>query len=702
MPSNWTKLADDVQDLVAFFSASEDIYLHPFSPGIDKSKLINEIKKENWNKVKTYSFFVVDKDDAAVFYEGTEWSEFKLTINPLELTQDENFAVNITATQDGVVSEHNGIVFRDLVISGTTGLHPSRGTGGADRKGKVIGGAPNKQKNRTGYEEFLQLRNYLRAYALMKKDPTSEDSRGAVLTFINRKDNERLIVEPIKFTMKRSTAKGPLYDYSIVLKVIGNMSPIEDKKVSGIFATIDEVSDSINDFVETGRKILLKSAGLLRQFEREINNTFFEPLRQFDLFIKTGAGLVQSIGNMGKNLVSQFKSSLTVNLLVKLKEDKEEAIANGATGAGAILAGATIPTNIEVAALKGGQAILDLGDDVLVDADLDETLLPVGIANSFTQEKNNSQNLTKNFFKELAVETVRIRDNVAEAFGLGDETYNAFANRAVTFTPSPTKQITTEEQEILFAFARIIQALNLTIAYGGDKFEKNLETTFAEKEIDFNNLVNLPVPSSVKEVIIAPGQSLEDIAFVNYRDWNRWVEIAVLNNLIPPYITDDPEEAGERIKIAGDRIIIPSDGSQVDTNVVISGENRFNSDLSETEKRLGIDFKLTDQFDLAFNNRSDIELIRGGQNAGQAIKIKMNLEKGDLRLHPRTGLGLIIGEKVTDADGLFDSITNTILADPRFSSIRDFSLQVQGNTVIIDLNLFVTESETPVPISLNL
>jgi len=131
-------------------------------------------------------------------------------------------------------------------------------------------------------------------------------------------------------------------------------------------------------------------------------------------------------------------------------------------------------------------------------------------------------------------------------------------------------------------------------------------------------------------------------------------------------------------------------------------ENKFNKNLSETERKMGIDLKLGDNFDIIVNNQDDFELITGGANAGQAIRIKMNLEKGDLKRHRDIGLGLIIGEKNIDVDFLFDEFTNTILQDPRFDEVKTFDLSVEGNTIVITMNLLVTESATPVPLTVKL
>ncbi|CAK0758496.1 hypothetical protein CCP1ISM_830002 [Azospirillaceae bacterium] len=642
--------------------------------------LIQEVNSKNWNKSLAYSFFVKAKNSGV---PSKHFQEFKLQLNPQNITQDENFAINITPTQDAIISEHNGIVLRDLTISGTTGVNPNRGSTGSKADGRVI----TSQSSRTGYEEFNHLRNYLRAYSTYKKNIKNN---GMVLTFLNRKDGEELIVEPIRFSMKRSGNRGPLYDYNIQFKIIGSRNFKDpDKKDTGFFASLQETIGTINDTLAAGRAVLLRSSDLLRQVEREINNTIFEPLRQLELLIKTLGGLNSQLGDMGDGLVARFDNSLTLNILKQMTEKPELAAS-----------GIVFPVNLIAASAVGGSTLLALRKDSFLAVDLDESNLTSELAKDFVADRQKILALPKSFFEDLRATSQRVADNATEFFGLGDPSYNAYAERPQTFVPSPTKQTTTQELEILFAFSQIQQAINLLLAYGNEHFQSNLEQKFSDSETNFNDEISIPFPSSVNEVVIAPGQSVEDLATQYLDDFSRWPEIVQLNNLIPPFITDS--STNSRIKAYGQRIMIPSDDGQIDTNVIVVREDKFNKKLTETEKRLGIDIKLNDQFDFILNNNNDYEVITGGNNAGQAIRIKFNLTKGDLRYHKTIGIGVPIGEKITNADMLYDEIVNTILQDPRFEKINDFDLMIDGGTIVVKLNLNVVESATPVPLTLNL
>jgi hypothetical protein len=226
----------------------------------------------------------------------------------------------------------------------------------------------------------------------------------------------------------------------------------------------------------------------------------------------------------------------------------------------------------------------------------------------------------------------------------------------------------------------------------------NTDQKFADAENAFNGLLNIPVPNSTDEIIIPPNASIEDVAYRELGDHTRWIEIVQLNNLIPPYISETSDNV--RIKVPGDRLLIPNETKSSRSNIKIIKENKYNKQLTETEKRLGIDIKLNDKFDFVVTNNNDFALSVGGNNAAQAFIIKLNINKGDLKFHKEIGINLSIGEKTNNIDNLYDEIVSTILHDPRFSEINNFRLGLEGGTVSIQMDVKLLDSATPVPISI--
>ena len=224
----------------------------------------------SWQKSKGYSFRVVTAENIKTDAGG--FKEFPLQINPQELQQDEVFAIKVTPTLRGVLVEHQGVLIKDIVINGTTGISPKRREGGADSNT----GKPILATGHSGFEEFQELRSYFRAYAEAKR----VDYKGTLrMLFINRKDGEAIFVEPQKFSMKRSSSKPFMYDYSIILKGIGN-AQLNDGMVGppDVDSVLESVDKAINQ-VSRGVQIVNGAVGLIQRTERDIVNAVLEPAR---------------------------------------------------------------------------------------------------------------------------------------------------------------------------------------------------------------------------------------------------------------------------------------------------------------------------------------------------------------------------------------------------------------------------------------
>jgi len=264
--------------------------------GIDQISNQPAYNDKNWKASRGYAFSVVEVDPKSNAIIGINdgntdalnWDEFRLQINPQELSQDEVFAIEVTPTLRGVLVEHQGVLIKDISISGTTGVSPMRRDGGAFSDT----GNPIFQVGHSGYKEFHELRTYFRAYAEAKRTEDRSESE-LRMVFKNFKDNEYLFVEPQKFTMKRSADKPFHYDYSISLKGIGVASGIKPPQLD-FFEKINAVLEDIQDYLDAAVKIIRASSGILLRFQRDINSTLLGPLlalRQAIAAIKGGRAL---------------------------------------------------------------------------------------------------------------------------------------------------------------------------------------------------------------------------------------------------------------------------------------------------------------------------------------------------------------------------------------------------------------------------
>lgn len=131
--------------------------------------------------------------------------------------------------------------------------------------------------------------------------------------------------------------------------------------------------------------------------------------------------------------------------------------------------------------------------------------------------------------------------------------------------------------------------------------------------------------------------------------------------------------------------------------VIRSAESPITKTLTEQERQLGVDLKLTNTNDLELNNLNDFKLIAGGANAAQAIKVRLGIEPRGLLFHPEIGTDLMIGEKTKDAFLIKTQIIQSLSQDQRFENV-DASVTIQGGFVFADIRVALINTGLEVPL----
>ena len=247
---------------------------------------LQKVKPALWNKNPGYLFEM----------DGANYKKYRLQLNPQSIKQSEPFSIKIIPTQSGIVTENEGFVLKDLVISGTTGIYPSRGPNGVPDGGYSIDG------NKSGYQEFLDFRNFIREYAEIKKSPTSSNVK---LIFKNFKDNEFWYVEPVKFDGSRSKDTPFSYNYEVTFKIIGKAETLFDSFLSAL--GIDNILDGIENSID----VFNGYVGLLENIESAVSNILILPL-------ETAMGIIQGI-SQGVIRVSSLPRKFYEDIVLEAK-----------------------------------------------------------------------------------------------------------------------------------------------------------------------------------------------------------------------------------------------------------------------------------------------------------------------------------------------------------------------------------------------
>jgi hypothetical protein len=150
-------------------------------------------------------------------------------------------------------------------------------------------------------------------------------------------------------------------------------------------------------------------------------------------------------------------------------------------------------------------------------------------------------------------------------------------------------------------------------------------------------------------------------------------------------------------------ILIPS--SDALPNSRVEEVPWFLAKAAEDEKNAKIDLAIGPNGDLIFDSTADLTLSYGLNNAVQAIKLKLQTEKGTLRQHLDYGLLNLVGSKNTNAIEiqrlLTDSIVQQIGADSRFERVNSINVApiAGASGFTISMSVKLAGGSTVIPIS---
>jgi phage baseplate assembly protein W len=118
------------------------------------------------------------------------------------------------------------------------------------------------------------------------------------------------------------------------------------------------------------------------------------------------------------------------------------------------------------------------------------------------------------------------------------------------------------------------------------------------------------------------GDTLQKVAARELGDAGQWGNLISYNNLVPPYLTDDPTQVKEGVLLTGSQILVPAGAPVVSTTT---------------------DPKLVYQVDALLKNgllqveNGDFATVSGIQNLAQALKNNVETPQGALLWHTSYG-----------------------------------------------------------------
>jgi len=197
--------------------------------------------------------------------------------------------------------------------------------------------------------------------------------------------------------------------------------------------------------------------------------------------------------------------------------------------------------------------------------------------------------------------------------------------------------------------------------------------------------------TSTRWAAVHPGDSLRLIALRELGDALRWIELANINQLRPPYITEslNPDDRQRATLLWGDRIAIPI-GAATGT-------------VQIAEDVLGVDAALP-AGQLQANDSGDWSLIAADANLRQALAHRLKTPTGDLLAHPDYGcdthvlLGLRNRRSVQAL--LIGYVRRAIAQDPRVAQTDQVRTAAQGDRIYLSAHVIPVDRNTATDLNL--
>ena len=337
---------------------------------------------------------------------STAW-EFFLPITPQQLSITDAYSINTSATLRGVLEEHAGMRFKNIVISGTFGVWPGRksiavqpGTPGILQSvfGGTIAAAENvatqftsiinnlttgsnaaKPKTvrpdttypnetisspsdpeyggvGTGYYQTIMLQQFLEQYAEAKCNPANASWR---LVFDIPKQNQSFVVTPLTLTWNENANRPMEINYNLPMKAWRRINLKDNFTETALQVTqlTPGILQTILNTIQAAQNTAAAAVGLIGAVRSDVDN-ILNIVRQTGLLVKGIAGVALAASDLPAQLASDTKSTISQflatiqpsNLFGQAATDKTTLKALAA-----ITALSVVQEGLSAAAVAGGQ-----------------------------------------------------------------------------------------------------------------------------------------------------------------------------------------------------------------------------------------------------------------------------------------------------------------------------------------------------------
>jgi hypothetical protein len=176
--------------------------------------------------------------------------------------------------------------------------------------------------------------------------------------------------------------------------------------------------------------------------------------------------------------------------------------------------------------------------------------------------------------------------------------------------------------------------------------------------------------TGVRRVDILWDDTLQKLALRELGDAAMWTDVALLNDLKPPYIVNLKSEARAYVAVAGDSILVPA--PQTRAAVETDPDKVFYRDLDLSNGRLSA-------------TGGSLNRVSGIPNFTQSLLIRIKTVTEELGYHPEFGcwvstlIGSVTGAIATNLAAMY--VESALVQDDRVESVKSCVAVAEGDTI---------------------
>jgi len=172
------------------------------------------------------------------------------------------------------------------------------------------------------------------------------------------------------------------------------------------------------------------------------------------------------------------------------------------------------------------------------------------------------------------------------------------------------------------------------------------------------------------------GDTLPRIAARELNDAARWGDLIAFNKLVPPYLTDDPNQVKPGVLLTGSQILVPAGAPVISTT---------------TDPNLVFEIDALLQNGLLQIQDGDLAVVSGRDNFKQAIRHRLITDRGELIYHMEYGslCRSVIGAGNGPTTGLLvaEYAKASLKADDRVSDVSKTVAAIVGDATNLDVEV---------------